>query len=130
MGHVLPAEQDPARSGSDESNERLRDRSLPASALAHEAEDLALGDGETDPVYRVDLHIASAQDPLNEAAEYGEVYVEVLHIEEGIAHDDRPSTDGTRPSGGPLPRDETRERRSRRRRCASNIVGTRGTPPN
>ena len=126
MGHVVPAEQDPARGGSDESDERLRDSSLPASALAHEAEDLALGDGEADPVYRVDLHIASAQDPLNEAPEYGEVYVEVLYIEEGSAHDDRPSRDGMRPSGGPLPRDESRERRPRRRPATRRCGRWRG----
>src|SRR5438552_17836439 len=113
MGHVVAAEQDPARGGSDESDERLRDCSLPASALAHEVEDLALGDGEADPVYRVDLQIAAAQDPLNEAPGYGEVYVGVFYIVVGSAHDDRLSRDGMRFSGGPLALDESREGRPR-----------------
>src|SRR5712691_5233182 len=71
----------------------------------------------------MDLHIAAAEDPLDEAAEHGEVHAEVPNVEEGVAHHDRPSTDGIRPSAGPLPPTEFRGRRSRRRPFASRTSG-------
>src|SRR5207247_8946369 len=65
----------------------------------------------------------------SDAPEYGEVYVEVPYNAESSAHDDRPSRDCMRPSGRPLPRDESRERRPRRRPFAFHIAGRKGTPP-